>query len=300
MLIFVSSLSFAGYNPGYFKWYFTTDKGYTYISKDTVISNYTITICSRLVDAASYISEDTTLYTWDILNAYYDGEFLTDALNLSVLSPYRYPIYLRLLRFPLVLLYTWQVVDTCIQPANRMFPVGDLDSDGIDDSLRVDSTHIRITFLSSDSVKVETDTLKILFRQTRPIILYADSSDTIMYKNIKNTYKFVLKAKYIPYVGYEYMRADTAEYIYEYDYIRTSTSDSAHISFSAMLPEFFIKNLVDLSTAEGHIIKEHGTIYELYDVSGRVIQRGTVNLTNLRRGIYFIKGGSRIKKIIVR
>ncbi len=300
MLIFVSSLSFAGYNPGYFRWYSIADKGYTYISKDTVISNYMTTICSRLVDAASYISEDTALYTWDSLNAYYDGEFLTEALNLSVLSPYRYPIYLRLLRFPLVISYTWQVVDTCIQPANRMFPVGDLDLDGIDDSLRVDSAYIRIAFVSSDSIKVETDTLKIVFRQTKPIILYADSSDTIMYKNIKNTYKFVLRAKYIPYVGYEYMRADTAEYIYEYDYIRTSTSDSAHISSSAMLPEFFIKNLVAVRITESYIMAGSGTIYELYDVSGRVIQRGTVDPTNLRKGIYFIKERNRIRKIIVR
>ncbi|MEO0148486.1 MAG: T9SS type A sorting domain-containing protein [candidate division WOR-3 bacterium] len=205
------------------------------------------------------------------------------------------------MRFPLVMSYTWQVVDTCIQPAGRMVPIMDLDADGISDSLFVDSSNIGITFVSTDSVKIETDTITVIFKLTRPMILYADSSDTIMHKNFKHTFKFILRGKYLPYIGYEYLRSDTAEYIYEYDYIRTSTSDSLHASANITLSPFYIRELIFTKVAEKPIKETKGQVYELYDVNGRLICRGKGALYNtqkLPKGVYFVRVGKRVKKVI--
>lgn len=303
MVYLITSLDFAGYIAGSFRFYQVMYRGSSYpsVEKDSIILTTTTMKCSSPSDMAVYISEDTIYYSFDSLKAYYDGEFLTDAIKIR-LNSVKYPIYLRLLRFPLIISYSWQVVDTCIQPANRIVPIRDLDGDGISDSLRVDSTHIRIIFVSTDSVKVETDTITVVFKLTMPMILYADSTDTIMYKNFKHTFKFVLRGKYLPYIGYEYLRADSTEYIYEYDYIRTYTSDSSHVSINMTMWPLFIRELVSTKIAENPIMETEDQVHELYDVNGRLLWKGKGNykIQNLPRGVYFIKVGKRVKKVIKR
>ena len=303
MIILVSSLSFAGDTLGAFRYYNTTIDGYTYYTKDSVflvdIWDGSGTRCSFSVDRAVYKTHIYSLSTIDTNFVYFDGSFLIDIFKYPVSYSY-VPLPLKHLRFPIISGDWWQAVDTCFFPLNQTYPYLDLDLDGVVDSIFVDTATSRVIRVAGDTVEISISEvfMKIRYTEQRIIDIDTATNDTLIYRNYTDHIKFDMRVVYVANLGYISYHIDTLWKAISYDIIHTTPYDSTHIP-PVFYPysQYYIRELVPTSISEGgESMSEHTKIY---DISGRLIYEGTIgNFKPRKKGIYFIKEGKVIRKII--
>ena len=291
----LSSLSFAGYDLGNFRYYnLRVSSGDSYIVKDSVFMVDTWdgsgTRCSFLVDRAKYFTRNETVYGIDTNFVYFDGQYLVDIL---------WGIPIKHLKFPIIAGDWWQAIDTCFYPLNTYYPFEDIDLDGIVDSMFVDTAIARVLRVSGDTVEILVGEIFKKVKTTRPRIISIDTStnDTVKWAHMEHLEKFNLKLTYVAYLGYISLRVDTLYSADTWAVIHTSPYDSTQIP-PVYLPmrDYYIKEYLSTNAKEISSGFKSDDV-KIYNISGRLIKP---DFLRTKKGVYFIKVKDRIKKVIVR
>ncbi len=294
MIILISSLSFAGYTLGAFRYYRLVLDGNTYNIKDSVflvgVWDGSGTRCSFSVDMAKYVSIYSYTYSETTI-VYFDGTYLVeDFEDLSI----------KHLKFPLIVGNTWQAMDTCFYPLNEFYPYKYVDSDSIIDSIYVRPANAELVRISGDTVEIHISGIYRKIKWTSRNIVSIDTStnDTLFEANYTLHDSFNLRITYIANFGYISFRVDTLYRGLSYDLIHTSPYDSTHIPPIMMpVPDHYIKTLSGVNISESVRDKKEEEMVEIYDVGGRLVY--PPDERKLKRGIYFIRRNNKIEKRVI-
>lgn len=297
MIFVISSLSFAGYDVGDFRTYRFIDRSRVKTMKDSVflvdVWDGSGTRCSFSVDRAKYISKiyDSSSIIIDTNFVYFDGNFLVDVFRASFAT-----IPIKHLRFPVIVGDWWQAIDTCYYPLLTYYPYTNIDGDGIIDSIFVDTSTARVSRVSGDTIDIFIGGINVKLKMTESRIISIDTSsgDTTKFAHYELIYEFNIKLKYVANFGYISFRIDTLIEKITWAIIHTTPYDSIQIPpmINSMERDYYIKEIPSTYIYENkHFNLGRGV--EIYDVSGRTIQR-------MKRGIYFIREGSKVRKMIKR
>ncbi len=297
MIFVISSLSFAGYDVGDFRTYRFIDRRRVKMMEDSVflvdVWDGSGTRCSFSVDRAKYISKiyDSSSTVIDTNFVYFDGTFLVDVFRASFAT-----IPIKHLKFPVVVGDWWQAIDTCYYPLLTYHPYTNIDGDSIIDSIFVDTSTARVLRVSGDTIDIFIGGINVKLKMTESTIIGIDTSsgDTTKYAHYEFIYEFNLKLRYIANFGYISFRIDTLIEKITWAIIHTAPYDSVQVPpmINSVETDYYIKEIPSTYISERRHLNL-GEDVEIYDVSGRKVQR-------MKRGIYFIREGGKIRKVIKR
>ncbi len=321
LTLILVDLGWGGYTPGASRWYLIHEESLTpYYAFDTVVGvstwDGTGSRCSfsTSVERADYVirtySYDPTV---DTGFAYYDGTYLVDfADNWLFDAPGLTGI--RTLKFPLTVGDSWQATDTCIYPLNTRIPTGgDEDWDGIVDSVYFSPSYATLAYYSGDTAEVFVSpyVFTIVYTNT-----YPDTGNTFTCCTELSIHVY-LHIRYVNPLGLTYYSIDTVVYYQTYAIVDTSTTpwDTTYVPPSRIdtyydymtwtytttgIRENSVLPPVNVYRLEGrrlHALRD----MTVYSHDGRLVgrlRRG--QRIDLKPGVYFLKGRSGVRKVVVR
>ena len=328
MMWIFSSLSFAGYTPGRVKIYDLGGFAYGYdVDSVAVVDTWdgSGSRCTFItpVDRAIIYSMNYHISPGDTVIAYFDGTYLIENFGRNIFSIYLNYIGIRALKFPPTVGDTWMAIDTCSAPLMQWYSYDDFDGDGNYDSIYIYPSTMRTVYINGDTIITYSDSIYRRVRFPKNDTIMIDTSitppDTLILLHIDYLMSDYVKFVYVAGTGYIWYSIDSMGYTtYEYIYhTRTSSIDTVvyprDVTYNIYSRSLRTTSVYETSHYRNHILvhgrkvklKLKGTYtIKVYLPSGKLLtsQRATGSITlNLpMKGVYFIKVGKKVYKVMVK
>ncbi len=294
---------------------------------DSIISVDNTTMIGCILPLGSQI---VTIKSWnpdsfrvDTFYAYYNTFYLVEFFK----KPYfgikaRVPgmsVAIRSLKFPIMEGDRWPAYDWCGVRTGNYYDVGDLDGNGRTDSIVFIPSEMRYTYVSPDTDTVITAGVinyVFLYSFWDTVRSLGDTILWILYKRAFYYHDYIhfIYVKNVGYVEYEVDSSITTYYTYLYSvndsFVAPLISlDSVDTSYSLYSRTRRPLNATERKgiflTVKGRRVLIRCSIcpYSVYDAGGRRVASGTAKgetTIPLRTGVYFVRLGDEIKRVVVR
>ncbi len=231
-------------------------------------------------------------------------------------------IALRTLKFPIVPGDRWPAYDWCGAQPGDYYYAGDLDGNGLTDSVVFFPSEMRYTYVAPDTDTVVTAGVVeyvLLYSFWDTLRSLGDTAFWILHKRGFHHYDYIhfLYVKGVGYVEYEVdsSKVDYYSYIYiingshvssllSLDSVKTSYSLYSRTRRPLSVSEVRDRGRFSLRVNGGRVyIRCDGCSYRVYGPGGRIVKAGAVDgevSVSLKAGVYFVRVAGETERVVVR